>query len=135
MTYPEQEPLLENLHFVSPVMYLPGEDRSIRLFIQKHEGRIRFSFKSQAIGSGDAKAAWHDHFMGELLLSERKSARRCDIAALAWRLQRGVVYTSPFYLLSQVTEDGDTPFLAFGDRWDILKRSLSVPGNGWPGSS
>ena len=116
-------PVVDNAYFLSPLMFAPGEDRRLRLFVQERDGRFKLSFKSQAIG-GATEGMWHEHFMCELSLIEDRP-RRQDLAALQARFD-GPADETPFFLKVE-TGDGQS-LLAFDGRWDSVRSLRSGDG-------
>lgn len=112
-----QSAVLENMYFISPLMFEPDKEKRIRLFVQETDGKFKFAFKSQLIEKDETKDIWHEHFKGELLTGNGNGLRSLDLGELLERFKLGVDYT-PFYVGD---ENQETPFLNYGERWKTLK--------------
>jgi NAD(P)-dependent dehydrogenase (short-subunit alcohol dehydrogenase family)/acyl carrier protein len=124
---PGSSPVLENMYFVSPLMFEPGKEKRLRLFIREGAGKYRFTFKSQAVEKNENKDLWHDHFTGDLLINSSPESRRLDIAALSARLG-GVVDRGPFFFA--LKGNGKPLAVEFGERWQTLKE-LNIGEREW----
>ena len=114
---PGQTPVLENMYFISPLMFEPGKEKRVRLFVQEGDGKYKFAFKSQPVEKDETKDIWHEHFKGELVVNPGNGLRKFDLGELTARVSAGVDHT-PFHVHDDSLE---TQFLDFGQRWETLK--------------
>lgn len=114
---PGDTPVLENMYFISPLMFEQGREKRLRLFVRDAGGRYKFAFRSQPVEKDEGRDIWHDHFTGELLKGGGPARRRLDLGSLAERLGGAVDY-SPFHVAD---ESAETPLLEFGERWETLE--------------
>lgn len=128
---PGRMPVLENMYFISPLMFESEKEKKVRLFVQENNGKFKFAFKSQPVEKDETKDIWHEHFKGELLSGNNNNGngnglRRFDLDELSERINSGVDHT-PFYVAD---ENQETPFLNYGQRWETLKE-VKIGENEW----
>ncbi len=114
---PGSLPVLEKMFFISPLMFEPGKEKRIRLFVRENNGEYKFTFKSQPVEKDENKDLWHEHFKGDLVMNGVNGSHRLDLVGLSKRF-RGTVDYSPFRALGNGDE---ASFLKWGERWEALK--------------
>ncbi|MET3130770.1 acyl transferase domain-containing protein [Oxalobacteraceae bacterium GrIS 1.11] len=115
---PACAPLMENLYFMSLLVFEPDAPRQVRLFVRKHGDKYKFSFKSR-LAEQASEGAWQEHFMGEMRLEDGAAPPAVDLPALSERFTGGIDRQP--WRLSISNETGT--MLEFGARWDNLRET------------
>ncbi|WP_166924941.1 type I polyketide synthase [Flavobacterium poyangense] len=126
MIYPELNVELKNLYFISPLMFENAKDKKVRFIVDEQSNKHKFSFKTQPLEKDADTDLWHDHFVGEMILSEN-SNELIDIAATKERLNKQVDTGKSFRI---VYNSQNMPLIDLGERWDI-DNEIHVGDNEW----
>ncbi|MHB1177159.1 MAG: KR domain-containing protein, partial [Daejeonella sp.] len=117
---------LKNLYFISPLMFEKGKDKKVRFVVDLKNGKCKFSFKTQPFDKDSETDIWHDHFMGEMIVSEKASSS-FDLNAIQEKLNNHIDET----LGSRIVYNAqDMPLIDLGERWDISNK-IYVGTNEW----
>jgi phthiocerol/phenolphthiocerol synthesis type-I polyketide synthase E len=126
MLYPGKKLELRNLYFASPMMFENGTGKKVRLVIEEKNDKLKFRFRTQPLNKNEDRDIWHDHFSGELLLSEKEPAP-VDITILKGKLSTQVdTSKSPRIVYNKQ----NLPLIDLGERWDI-DNTIYVGENEW----
>lgn len=126
LLYPGQTVELKNLYFMSPMMFEKGKDKKVRLFIDLKNDKIKFSFKTQPFDKDSDNDIWHDHFMGEIVPTE-KGIESLNLADIKEKLKGQIDDTVGARIVYNAQNQ---PLIDLGERWDI-SNTIYVGRNEW----
>ena len=126
LQYPGRNVELKNLYFISPLMFEKGKDKKVRFVVDHKNDKCKFSFKTQPFDKDADNDIWHDHFMGELGMTE-KDTEILNIDAIKQKLAGQIDETVGSRI---VYNTQNMPLIDLGERWDISNK-IYVGTNEW----
>ena len=106
---------LRNLYFISPLMFENGRNKKVRFIVDRKADKYKFSFKTQPLDKNSDKDIWHDHFLGELVVTGN-GIGEFDLEGTKKRLSNQIDTSKGSRIVYNAQNQ---PLIDLGDRWDI----------------
>lgn len=126
LLYPGRTVELKNLYFISPMMFEKGKDKKVRLVAETKNDKVKFSFKTQPFDKDADNDIWHDHFMGEIVPTE-KETETLNLDNIKEKLKNHIDDTVGSRIVYNAQ---NLPLIDLGERWDISNK-IYVGSNEW----
>lgn len=112
---------VQNLNFVTPLIFDAGVVRKIRLTLKPSDGLTAFRISSKEEKGDSAREIWMDHVKGEFRIVQQTQDEMIRVDDLIQRIAIKES-TSPHFL--ELLNDEGKPVLKYDNRWDCKKRTL-----------